>query len=271
LAVIAWRHPVLQSEVIKIRTNKAYDHIKHLEELGFLTKKKKGRTCEIKLSEKFFRYFDLPDEKDIKEVFKKTEQQHATQEELKIQEEKKKLEEKEKHRDMVGNLEVYDEPETRPKSSVLGLPTYSAEARIEEEKQHASMEAKQASNLQDPAGEPESDAEMQEPDDPFKEKPLEDGDSMETSESENAEEPSENESYDASTLGELPRDLETPSDNLSEQEITPEKRPDTSEDEETEELSEEETGQPEPSLPDDEAKPGANEPDDDFDEQERKK
>ncbi|MFW6383616.1 MAG: SMC-Scp complex subunit ScpB, partial [Nanoarchaeota archaeon] len=42
LAVIAWKSPVLQSTVIKIRTNKAYDHINELEEMGFVTREKYG-------------------------------------------------------------------------------------------------------------------------------------------------------------------------------------------------------------------------------------
>ncbi len=60
LAVIAWKYPILQSDVIKIRTNKAYDHLKELEESGFISRTKYGRTNKIKLSDKFFTYFDLP-------------------------------------------------------------------------------------------------------------------------------------------------------------------------------------------------------------------
>jgi segregation and condensation protein B len=69
LAVIAWKYPVLQSEVIKIRTNKAYDHLNELEELGYISRQKYGRTKLIKLTQKFFDYFDLPPDK-LKEVFK---------------------------------------------------------------------------------------------------------------------------------------------------------------------------------------------------------
>lgn len=70
LAVIAWKSPVLQSTVIKIRTNKAYDHINELEELGFVTREKYGRTFVLKLTQKFFDYFDLSDKKDISKLFK---------------------------------------------------------------------------------------------------------------------------------------------------------------------------------------------------------
>mgnify|MGYP001570464798 CR=1 FL=1 len=69
LAVIAFKYPIKQSELIKIRTNKAYDHLKGLEQMGYITRQKHGRTNLIKLTQKFFEYFDLPQEK-LKEVFK---------------------------------------------------------------------------------------------------------------------------------------------------------------------------------------------------------
>lgn len=62
LAVLAYKAPMLQSELIKIRTNKAYDHLLQLEEEGYIVRKKKGRTKEISLAPKFFEYFDLPAE-----------------------------------------------------------------------------------------------------------------------------------------------------------------------------------------------------------------
>ncbi len=69
LAVIAWKSPVVQSEVIKVRTNKAYEHIEQLENLGFINKKKEGRSYRLSLSEKFFEYFDVRNG-DIKTMFK---------------------------------------------------------------------------------------------------------------------------------------------------------------------------------------------------------
>jgi segregation and condensation protein B len=71
LAVIAWKAPVLQSEIIDIRHNKAYDHIAELEELGFINKEKKGRSYVLKLAEKFYEYFDVSGAKDIRQVFSK--------------------------------------------------------------------------------------------------------------------------------------------------------------------------------------------------------
>ena len=68
LAVIAFKYPIKQSDLIKIRTNKAYDHLKELEVMGYITRQKFGRTNLIKLTPKFFDYFDLPPEK-LKEKF----------------------------------------------------------------------------------------------------------------------------------------------------------------------------------------------------------
>jgi segregation and condensation protein B len=68
LAVIAFKYPIKQSELIKIRTNKAYDHLRELDEMGYIIRQKFGRTKLIKLTPKFFEYFDLPQEK-LKEKF----------------------------------------------------------------------------------------------------------------------------------------------------------------------------------------------------------
>lgn len=70
LAVVAWKQPIMQSEVIHIRTNKAYEHIDELEKMGFIGKEKYGRTYMIKLTQKFFDYFDLPSNAAAREVFK---------------------------------------------------------------------------------------------------------------------------------------------------------------------------------------------------------
>jgi segregation and condensation protein B len=67
LAVIAWKTPVYQSEVVRIRGNKCYDHIEELENSGFITKDKKGRSYVLKTTEKFYNYFDI-EQKNLKGV-----------------------------------------------------------------------------------------------------------------------------------------------------------------------------------------------------------
>ncbi len=71
LAIIAYKYPkVLQSEVIEIRGSGAYEHMAELERLGFIRRDSEGRSYAVKLTEKFFTYFDVAGGKDIKEVFK---------------------------------------------------------------------------------------------------------------------------------------------------------------------------------------------------------
>jgi len=65
LAIIAYKNPINQSVVVKIRGNKAYDHVRHLIEMGLVTGKKKAHTLELKLGETFYDYFSL-DENKIK-------------------------------------------------------------------------------------------------------------------------------------------------------------------------------------------------------------
>jgi len=67
LAVIAYKKPVKQSFVIKVRGNKAYDHIKKFSEIGLLTSKRDGRTYVLDLSENFYNYFSIS-EGSLKEL-----------------------------------------------------------------------------------------------------------------------------------------------------------------------------------------------------------
>ncbi len=59
LAVIAYKQPVKQSVIIKIRGNKAYEHVKKFIETGLIVGKKMGHTKELKLSDDFYEYFHL--------------------------------------------------------------------------------------------------------------------------------------------------------------------------------------------------------------------
>ena len=59
LAIIAYKQPIKQSVVIKIRGNKAYDHIKNFVLMGLLNKKRTGHTSELSLKDEFYDYFNL--------------------------------------------------------------------------------------------------------------------------------------------------------------------------------------------------------------------
>lgn len=59
LAMIAFKQPIKQSVIVKIRGNKAYDHIKRFVEMNLLNKKRTGHTSELTLTERFYEYFHL--------------------------------------------------------------------------------------------------------------------------------------------------------------------------------------------------------------------
>ncbi len=59
LAMIAYKQPIKQSVIIKIRGNKAYDHIKKFVELGLINKKRQGHTSELSLTDAFHDYFHV--------------------------------------------------------------------------------------------------------------------------------------------------------------------------------------------------------------------
>lgn len=79
LAVIAYKQPIKQSVVIKIRGNKAYDHIHKFIELGLVQAKKVGHTNDLLLSEEFYEYFSvqkkqISKQEDTEELEEKTEE-----------------------------------------------------------------------------------------------------------------------------------------------------------------------------------------------------
>lgn len=65
LAFIAHKGNAKQSEIIKIRSNKAYKHIEELQKLGFVEAKKKGTTRVVSPTKKFYNYFDLVEGQEL--------------------------------------------------------------------------------------------------------------------------------------------------------------------------------------------------------------
>ena len=62
LAIIAFKQPIKQSVIIRIRGNKAYDHVKKFVDIGLVKKKKLGRTYELGVSEEFYDYFNVSEQ-----------------------------------------------------------------------------------------------------------------------------------------------------------------------------------------------------------------
>jgi len=133
LAVIAWKAPILQSDVIKARTNKAYDHIKELVDSGFLIKQRHGRSYMLKLSQKFFEYFDLKDKKDIKERFK--EFADIDEEELKKSEEERLKKEEEAKKAKEEAEEEPKQTEEQDKQEEASEETKEQEGLVEKEQE----------------------------------------------------------------------------------------------------------------------------------------
>ena len=66
LAIIAYKQPVKQSVIIKIRGNKAYEHIRHYIDVGLVRAKRAGHTLELTLTESFYDYFHVEKKADGK-------------------------------------------------------------------------------------------------------------------------------------------------------------------------------------------------------------
>jgi segregation and condensation protein B len=175
LAVVAWKYPVLQADVIKIRHNKAYDHLKVLENMGFITRQMFGRTKKITLTQRFFEYFDLPTKEEARELFKgimpEYIQKKIVKDEKDIDEAERKIDdarlkkamleeqrrkEKEQKKDAVENAEEKEIKEPKEK-------TAEAEGNVAEKKEEKTEAAKEsAEEMQNITEEKKELAELEE-------------------------------------------------------------------------------------------------------------
>lgn len=93
LAIIAYKQPIKQSVIIKIRGNKAYDHIKKFLDLGLVKSKRMGHTNELSLSDEFYDYFNVADgEAKGRQIFEESGIDESDLEEEESVEENKVLE-----------------------------------------------------------------------------------------------------------------------------------------------------------------------------------
>ena len=147
LAVIAFKYPIKQSDLIRIRTNKAYDHLKELEEMGYITRQKHGRTNLIKLTQKFFEYFDLPEGnlkeqfQDFQSIARAIEEKEKEIESIKEEQRRKAAEEEqkdEKIKEQIGSLDDENQEASENKMAVS----------LEEEKQEITEYKEKLGNLE---------------------------------------------------------------------------------------------------------------------------
>lgn len=57
LAFIAYKQPLLQSQLVQVRSNTAYEHLQRIIEMGFVSREPKGRTYVLRTTKKFSEYF----------------------------------------------------------------------------------------------------------------------------------------------------------------------------------------------------------------------
>ncbi|MBW3022974.1 SMC-Scp complex subunit ScpB [Candidatus Woesearchaeota archaeon] len=138
LAVVAWKQPALQADVVKIRTNKAYEDVAELVERGFISKEKHGRSYILKTTPKFSEYFDLPGKEAIKKVFEEVIEDAEKGKQLQMEDfEKQKPE-------MLDHLEVYDTEKV-----IVEDRKKEAEEEPEEEKEEKEIEKKKEEVLKE--------------------------------------------------------------------------------------------------------------------------
>ncbi|MBC5792406.1 MAG: SMC-Scp complex subunit ScpB [Nanohaloarchaea archaeon] len=69
LSLIAYNAPVEQTDIVEIRGNRAYQHVKEMVSRGFISKEKDGRTAILDVTNHFLDYFDLSDFDEFKRQF----------------------------------------------------------------------------------------------------------------------------------------------------------------------------------------------------------
>ena len=79
LAVIALRQPVKMSDLARIRGNRCYEHVRKLEEMGFIKAEKSGKTKILTTTRKFAEYFGIKagDPESVKEFLRRAAKRDA--------------------------------------------------------------------------------------------------------------------------------------------------------------------------------------------------
>ncbi len=98
LALVVYKEPVKQAEIIKIQGNKAYSYIKYLERKGLIKTEKVKNTKILRTTEEFEKYFGEEKEK-IKEAINRELQsleQEPKEEPQEVETEKEEIQEQEK-------------------------------------------------------------------------------------------------------------------------------------------------------------------------------
>lgn len=77
LSLIAYNAPVEQTDIVEIRGNRTYQHVKELVNRGFISKEKDGRTAIIDVTDHFLDYFEIDSIEEFKEELDEDIEQQA--------------------------------------------------------------------------------------------------------------------------------------------------------------------------------------------------
>jgi len=69
LALVAYKQPITQAEIVKVIGNRTYEYVKKLEERRLIRTIKAGRTKALIATKEFANYFGLEKPEDIKRFF----------------------------------------------------------------------------------------------------------------------------------------------------------------------------------------------------------
>jgi len=150
LAVIAFKYPIKQADLIKIRSNKAYDHLKELEDLGYISRQKHGRSKLIKLTERFFDYFDLKEEnlkdqfRDFESIASKIEEKEEQIKEIREEQKKKAKEEAKKKKE----IDLVDEEGHNVELDVVDVPNVPEEQKPNVLDVHSKIEKEKVDGME---------------------------------------------------------------------------------------------------------------------------
>lgn len=69
LALVAYKQPITQSEIVKVIGNRTYQYVKRLEERGLIKTTRQSRTKALVATKEFANYFGVEKPEDIKKFF----------------------------------------------------------------------------------------------------------------------------------------------------------------------------------------------------------
>ncbi len=71
LALVAYKQPITQAEIVKVIGNRTYEYVRKLEERGLIRTVKHSRTKALIPTKEFASYFGLKSPEDAKKLFEK--------------------------------------------------------------------------------------------------------------------------------------------------------------------------------------------------------